>query len=348
MQRYARWRAIAVGLTLLGLFLIGLVESVDNGEANYGYRPDPEGTAKFLLELDKPLFADAAPDVISRVRGVDTFLYRAMRKAHEQRYGFPWQCPRQAIGDCVSFGWAQSIYIAQCIDWEEGELSEPPLLPATESIYGGSRVEARGKDGSGRSPVGGYSDGSYGGAAARWCRDWGVVYREPQDNGVDLSEYSGDRAKTYGAYGNGGRGDAGQLDAIAKEHPCQHVALVKTFAEAAAAIESGYPVAVCSMQGFTSTRDSQGFCSPSGRWAHCMAFISVRYGERPGLLCLNSWGPNAQRGPKFPADQPDGSFWVDKQVADRMLAGGDSFAVGSVSGFRWRDLSHEEWMDETR
>lgn len=348
MQRYARWRAASVAFTLAALFVLGLIGSAGKSDADYGYRPDPEGTARFLRELDKPLFSEAGADAVAGVRGNDTFLYRAMYKSHLERYGSPWVVGRQSIGDCVSFGWAHAIYIAQCVDWEQGELSEPPLMPATESIYGGSRVEARGRDGSGRSPVGGYSDGSYGGAAARWCRDWGVIYREVQATGADLSTYSGDRAKLYGAYGNGGQNDGGKLDEAAKAHPCKHVALVRNFSEAAAAIESGYPVAVCSMQGFSSTRDSQGFCAPSARWAHCMCFVSVRYGERPGLLCLNSWGPNAQRGPKFPDDQPDGSFWVDKAVVDRMLSGGDSFAVGSVSGFRWRDLSHEEWMDEGR
>jgi hypothetical protein len=31
-----------------------------------------------------------------------------------------------------------------------------------------------------------------------------------------------------------------------------------------------------------------------------------------------------------------------------MLRGEDSFAVGSVDGFGWRDLHHGEWMDERR
>ena len=77
-----------------------------------------------------------------------------------------------------------------------------------------------------------------------------------------------------------------------------------------------------------------------------MSFIAVRYGSRPGLLCLNSWGPSWVRGPKWPEDMPEGSFWVDKDTVDAMLRGGDSFAVGSVAGFDWRDLDHGEWMNE--
>lgn len=337
------------GFLLLGLLLAAglLLQGDPGGDSDYGYTPNPEGTAEFLSELDRPLFADAASDAIRRAEGKDTFLYRAAYQAHQDLYGKPWVVGRQQIGDCVSWGWAHAVWMAQCIDWSEGQLPSPPAMPATESIYGGSRVEARGRDGSGKSPVGGWSDGSYGGAAARWCRDWGVIYREPQPTGVDLSAYSGQRAKQWGAYGNGGQSDAGKLDEEAKRHPCKYVALVKSFDEAAAAIESGYPIAVCSMVGFNSTRDSQGFCKRSGSWAHCMCFCSVRY-DRPGLLCLNSWGPSYVGGPKWPEDQPDGSFWVDKDTVDSMLRGGDSFAVGSVDGFAWRDLHHGEWLDETQ
>jgi hypothetical protein len=79
-----------------------------------------------------------------------------------------------------------------------------------------------------------------------------------------------------------------------------------------------------------------------------MVFVAVRY-QRNGspsdaLLCLNSWGPNWITGPKWPADMPDGSFWVERRVVERMLAQEDSFAVGSISGFGWRDLHHGNWL----
>ena len=211
-------------------------------------------------------------------------------------------------------------------------------------MYGGSRVEARGRSGDGSSPVGGWSDGSYGAAAARWVRDWGVVYRE-QVGGHDLLTYSPDRAKQWGAYGNGGKGDGGKLDTIAKKHPAQNVAMVKTFAEAAAAIEAGFPVAVCSMQGFASVRDQHGYAAASGSWAHCMCFVAVRYAKNgspdDALLCLNSWGPRWISGPRWPDDMPEGSFWVRRTIVERMLGSQpDSYAVGSVAGFGWRDLDN--------
>lgn len=341
---------IALGI-LVALAVFVAQEPRDTGD--FGYSPNPKGTAAFLGELDRPFFADAGADAIQKSQRKDTFLYRAAYAAHIERYGTPWVVGRQRIGDCVSWGWAHSAWIAQCVDWQEGVVEEAPLFPATESIYGGSRVEARGRDGTGRSAVGGWSDGSYGGAAARWCRDWGLLFREPQPGGLDLTTYSGDRAKQWGAYGNGGKGDGGKLDERAKLHPCKYVALVKNFQEAAAAIESGYPVAVCSSVGFTSTRNSDGYCRRSGTWMHCMAFIAVRYAENTqygsnGLLCLNSWGPTWVSGPKWPEDMPDGSFWVDEVTVNSMLRGGDSFAIGSVGGLGWRDLNHGEWLDEDR
>ena len=348
-----RWLAVAL---LLGLAAAAIVAGLDRGpgpagwpgDENFGYRPDPQGVERFLAELPQPLFRDAGAETVREAKGVDTFLYRSAVRAHLARYGKPWVCERQGIGDCVSWGWAHGVWIAQAVDWETGRLAEPPSFPSTEAIYGGSRVEARGRSGDGSSPVGGYSDGSYGAAAARFVRDWGVVYREKFDR-YDLSAYSANRAKDWGAYGCGGQGDGGKLDAIAKKHPAAHVALVTTWAEAAAAIEAGFPVPVASMQGFASTTDAQGYAAASGQWAHQMCFVAVRYQKNgspsDALLCLNSWGPKwiTYRG-KFPADQPDGSFWVTRPVVESMLRAKDSFAVGSVAGFGWRDLHNGNWL----
>jgi hypothetical protein len=44
---------------------------------------------------------------------------------------------------------------------------------------------------------------------------------------------------------------------------------------------------------------------------------------------------------------PEGSFWIDAKVIDGMLAGEDSFAVGSIDGFGWRDLHHGNWLSPT-
>lgn len=323
-----------------------------------GYIPNPEGTEKFLQSLEKPTIREAGPELFmpknNPIRGPPpqadadekgVYLWRALQKAHLKTYGREWRCGTQGIGDCVSWGWMHASAIASAIEFTQGKSAEW-YMPATEAIYGGSRVEARGSPGDGSRPYGGYSDGSYGAAAAKWVKErGGILFRLKYDK-FDLTTYSADRAKEWGAYGCGGKGDGEVADKLAAKHPAKSVALVKTFEEAAAAIRSGYPVAVCSSQGFTSRRDDDGFCRGSGSWAHCMCFIAVRF-DRPGLLCLNSWGTNWVTGPKFPADQPDGSFWVEPGTVDRMLSsswGADSFAVSATDGFPYRPLDNGDWV----
>ena len=345
MQRSERALAVAI-LLITAVVMAGYWLPVRSGQENFGYVPDADGVQAFLAELEQPLFRYAGAEAIREAKGVDTFLYRSLDKACVAKYGKPFQVGRQGIGDCVSWGWAHGVWISQSVDWDLGRMPDAPLMPATESIYGGSRVEARGKPEGG----GGWSDGSYGAAAARWCRDWGVIYRQPI-GGHDLTTYDKGRAKDWGNWGNGGQGDKGKLDGIAKRHPAKYVALVKTWKECAAAIESGFPVVVCSMYGFSSRRDAQGYAEPggqrSGTWAHCMCLISVRYQKngspRDAALCLNSWG-KFNDGGKFPADQPDGSFWIESSTVEGMLSGGDSFAVGSIDGFPFRDLHHGGWV----
>lgn len=326
-------------------------------DANFGYTPpSKEARQQMLQEMGVKPLAEEAPLLFesrevenqkpdpthggaSGIRGPPIgddkpiLLYRYLYAVQPG-----WTVGRQGIGDCVSWGYANAVDILLAISKVEGK-SGTWKPAATESIYGGSRVEARGRPEGG----GGWSDGSYGAAAAKWCNQWGIIYREPQPTlGIDLTTYSSSLAKQWGNYGNGGRGDNGRLDAIAKQHPVRRVALCRNFDEAAAAITNGYPVPVCSMQGFASTRDSAGFARASGSWAHCMNFIGVRHGDRPGLLCMNSWGTNWISGPKWPEDQPDGSFWVEKSTVNRMLAGEDSFAISNLDGFKPRQLRHAE------
>lgn len=315
------------------------------GQWWFGYTPNPQATQAFLRTLPRPYLRQAGPDLLRNLTGDQpVLLYKALYEAHAaQSGGGSWRVGQQGIGDCVSWGWAHGADIHLAVKWKLGESSE--WRPAaTEAIYGGSRVEAR--CGNDSACKGGWSDGSYGGAAAKWCKQTGgIIFRQPYEgfDYFDLSTYSSSLAKQWGNYGCGGKGDNGRLDQIAKQHPLD-VALVQSFEEAAAAIASGYPVPVCSGRGFGSQRDQDGFCRPSGSWSHCMCFIGVRF-DRKGLLCLNSWGPSWVNGPKWPQDQPDGSFWVDADVADAMLRGGDSFAVSGYHGFPYRDLKHGEWVN---
>lgn len=320
-------------------------------QTNFGYTPNPAGVKAFLAELgEDAYFAKAAPEAMQKAERIDTFLYRSMDRAHRARYGTPFVVGKQGIGDCVSWGAMHAVYCSESLTWDLGKSPEPPLMPATESIYGGSRVEARNKP----EGAGGWSDGSYGGAAARWLRDWGVIYRQPYDNGIDLTNYSAERAKQWGNWGNGGQGDNGRLDAIAKKTPARYVVAVKTWDECVAALTAGFPVTIASSQGFANRTDESGILSPSGTWYHQMALVAIRFKENapPGVkavdacLVLNSWGTRwLSYAGKYPADQPDGSFWATKDVIQRILSQGDSYAIGDVqTGFKWRDIHHGRWL----
>lgn len=351
MTRRTEWTWSAFVFAVLAAVLGTLVSRyvvriADHVESNFGYRPDPAATARFLSTLDKPNFAQAGRDCLDNVVRKDTFLWRYADEAHRAVYGKPFHVWNQgSAGTCVSFGWGMGSYISQCVDWKTGKLQQPPKLVATEPIYGGSRTAGR------LPPVSfaGWSDGSYGGAAARWCAGLkngtgGILYREKYGN-IDLTTYSIPVSRNWGAYGV-----PADLAKEANKHRAVAVALVDSWDSLVAAINSGYCVPICSNVGFaaTSVRDKDGFLPRGGNWAHCMVIVATRFKEGPGgrdgALVINSWGTSWVSGPKWPSDQPDGSFWASRADIESILRQGDSFAIGGVDGFKFRDLEHREWM----
>lgn len=320
----------------------------------FGYQPNPEGVREFLSELREPMFAQAGADCIAKAKGQDAYLYRYADKAHRAVYGKPFGPWNQGPhGSCVSFGWAIGSYVGQSVDWATGRVADPPKLVATEPIYGGSRTAGR------LPPVtfAGWSDGSYGAAAARWVAGLkngtgGILYREKYGD-TDLSVYSIPLSKQWGAYGV-----PAPLAKEANKHTAKAVALVETWDELAAALESGYCVPICSNIGFANnSRDADGFLPRNSQWSHCMCLVAIKYaansgkhGEPPmkqprdGVCVMNSWGAGWVQGGKHPPDQPDGSFWISRRDAEAILAQSDSFAIGGVGGFTYRDLNHGQWL----
>lgn len=287
-----------------------------------GWVNDPAEVEKVMNRLPYPVFGAAAEEIKGSGKGKTVLLYTAF---YTVLGAFP-KYVAQAIGDCVSHGSRTAIDTLKVIQILKGLRQQWVAETATEPIYGGSRVEI----GGGRIR----GDGSVGAWAAEWISKYGVLSRLVY-GGVDLREYSGDRAKEWGR-----TGCPDELEPIAKEHPVTTTSQVKTYEEARDAICNGYPVIVCSGQGFTMHRDAEGFAKPHGSWGHCQAFIGADDAyKRPGLLCQNSWGPDWIDGPKR-LDQPDGSMWVDADVADRMLAEGDSFAFSGFVGYPSQDLDY--------
>lgn len=281
----------------------------------FGWVPAPREVDRVLADLPIPV---ATREVMSTIRdtgkGKVAPLHLVLAKIRPG--GFP--IHEQEIGDCVSHGWSLAVALLKAVQTQ----AKPERWAgdvATEPIYGGSRVEI----GGGR--IGG--DGSVGAWAAKYVSEYGILLRQKYGS-VDLTKYSGRAAKEWGR-----RGVPDDLEPTAREHPVKTVSLVNTYEDARDAIANGFPVPVCSMQGFEQRRDADGFARPRGQWAHCMCFVASddEY-RRPGLLCQNSWGPNWITGPKR-HDQPDGSFWVDPETVTRMLRERDSFAVSNFVGF---------------
>lgn len=246
-----------------------------------------------------------------------------LHKVYEAVTKKPFPVWTQEIGDCVSFGYALAVNVLMAVQKSINPLETIPADTATEPIYGGSRVEI-GNQGKEYDPT--EEDGSTGIWAAEWIKQYGIILRNKYDQ-IDLSSYSGTKAKVWGW-----QGVPDSLEPIARKHPVKQYALVTTYEEARDAIANGYPVTVCSNQGFLEKRDEEGFAKPYGTWGHCMCFVAVDDAyKRPGLLCCNSWG-NWINGPKR-HDQPNGSFWVDARIVDKMLRERDSYALSNLEGF---------------
>jgi hypothetical protein len=226
--------------------------------------------------------------------------------------------PAQEIGDCVSFGHGHGNDLLQCIEIKLGEALDYRETD-TEFIYAASRMVAG---------ILGRSDGSYGAAAVKAMTTIGMVSREMLgSNGT----YTGGRAKLWGV-----SGPPHDLEVEAAAYKLGAAALVSTWDELVAAISNGYPVTICTDQGFTLTRDADGFCTASGTWGHCMLIAGIRF-DRPGACVLQSWGPEVPAGPTT-LGQPTWSFWAEQPVLQSILSEGDSWALSKAPAFVARVL----------
>jgi hypothetical protein len=287
-----------------------------------GWVPDPAAVEETVKASAIPDFADTPAGKAAQGHA-EAFLWRAVRSvAGLPENSYP-NINQRDVGCCVGCGFKHAVDILLANQILSGQQATWKPVSA-EVIYGGSRVEI----GGGRIR----GDGSVGAWAAKWVSRYGVVPMGKVGT-IDLSTFDPYRARVFGA-----RGVPDDIEAVAKESPVKGAALVRSWTDVKRAIAQGYPVAVCSDQGFTMTRDRDGFARPSGTWYHCMAIIGVRSAPRDGAFVLNSWGDRAHTGPVYPPDQPPAGFWADAQTVDRMVAQGDSYALSDAVGFPARRL----------
>lgn len=285
-----------------------------------GWRKDDKAVEYSMGFLPTPLFRDVWQPTKDTGSGKTVLLYEIIRTVSNN---FPIRT--QEIGDCVGQAAAYAVDAAKSIDIHIHEdFEEWVAETATEDIYAGSRILIGG---------GLNGDGSMGVWAARYCNDYGAVPRGKYGE-IDLSNYSGGRAKSWGD-----DGVPASLLHVAKQHPILTVSRVDTYEQARDLLSNGYAVTIASNQGFRSTRDKEGFAKPKGEWAHAMCLLGVDDSpKRPGVLCVNSWG-YWNDGPKR-LNQPEGSFWIDADVLENnILSAGDSWAYSGYEGFQPRKLN---------
>lgn len=299
----------------------------------FGWKPDYKGIEAVINDPANkhPVFSVAARHVIDTYEKVDTLLYEPLLYCQPN-----YQRGAQAIGSCVA--WGAELACTLLVAKRSFKLKRKSAFTeaATEPIYGGSRVEALGRT------TGGWSDGSYGAAAAAWCQKWGVLFRQDYATGNaehNLSAYDGKKEKNWGNFGCGGQNDKGLLDEAAKNHPVKTISQCNSFEDVAAAIAGAKcPVTNASMYGSSMRRDADGFAPWSTSWAHQMCWIGVRFGKRPGVLNANSWGPRSSSGPHWPASMPANiqgfTWWMDAVDVDKVCRSGDCWAFGDIDGWK--------------
>ena len=302
----------------------------DSAIMTFGWVPDQLAVQAVVGQEQIAAFGDTpAGKSPEPVRGEgEVFQWEAVRKCLQPAQPYP-NVNQRDVGCCVGAGFKHASDALQAIQIVGGKPGE--FRPASvEAIYGGSRVEVGGGRLSG--------DGSVGAWAAKYLKNYGVLpmQRYPLTGSpvvADLTTFSPAKAREWGR-----TGVPNSLEALAREHPVKGIAQVRTWEECRKALTQGYPVTVCSDQGFTMKRDANAFCSPQGSWAHCMCILGVRGGTRPGGFVLNSWGDQAHTGPVYPASMPLAGFWADASVIDRMLSQGDSYALSEAVGFPAKKL----------
>jgi hypothetical protein len=299
-----------------------------------GWRPSKQSKRDFVQTTAKPYFAQAAKNLAGSGEGKKAFLWKLFEKAS----GGPLVPHNQGIGDCVSHGWGLGVDILDGVQVTLGK-GEWQKKCATEIIYAGARVNTAHTD------MRRTNDGMPSSWAATWCRDGGILLRQPYLGKYDFTTYNPKLARDWAhkckkctTWGGGVPDD---LLPLCAKHPVQTVAMVESWPEARDSVYNGYPVAMGSSVGFGSTRDRDGFLSPEGEWYHETLLVGMDDEDgRPGGVIMNSWGDDWVDGPTR-HDQPVGSFWADAKTIDGMLKQGDSQSMSHYVGYPRQDLDYK-------
>lgn len=264
-------------------------------------------------------------------KGKVRLLYRDYEIVHGHAY-----VPREQLNapSCVGHAAAAAVDILAAT--EINLLGHPERAPpgrvAASVIYGLSRQE-----------IGGLGPMAGGGSHCLWAcqalQQYGAVLHANYGLiGYDLRKPSPSQCMRFGA-----KGIPNSLENIAKLHPVYEYVKIEKYTDLRDAIYSGSPVIIGSNVGFggkdNRTRDKDGFLNPPRRrwyrsvWNHAMVVVAIDDKDRKGGLILNSWGDDWISGPKRFGDEPEGSFWADQRMLERIIEADDSYAIRKFKGW---------------
>lgn len=289
-----------------------------------GWVDDQNAVAAVMAELPQPMFGDTE---LSDIKLEDLPKECNLNKFTKKAIGADVLkvMNQGSTGSCVGFGHSRASEMTNIVEIATGDPEEFKWI-SRYIVYGGSRVNVNG----GRSPF--RSDGSVGAWAAKWTTTGGLLDMAKYGQ-YDLSTYSPSTCREWGSMGV-----PEELVKLCNEHKVAAATMVTNVDDARRALANGHAIAVCSNQGFSMRRDSNGVCSPSGSWAHCMAIIGyVFIGNDLYFYIENSWS-DYLKGSPAPALANDGTFLARADIVNRMLGQKDSFAYAGVSGWKRKGI----------
>lgn len=181
----------------------------------------------------------------------------------------------------------------------------------------------------------GRGDGVPDGAIPPMMEKYGCLHRDEAGD-PDMNSGRSDDVATRWGRGKFQPGELDKLTALASDNLVTARVRVRSAQELADGIAAD-GVAICSdAQGFAMTRDSDGFCRPSGTWYHyhVRSGIIVNSRGRKGFTYDQSWGSKQPGGPLLDG-YPSNCFGVDWDVQDRLCRSG---SVDVIFGFDLWDL----------
>ena len=281
-----------------------------------GVYSDPEEREKFLDIMDYTVGMDAAADAGWMDDGKGKLVVPF--KNIEMLFPGAQPGPAQRRGDCVSHSSANAAEITLAADIVSGEPDEE-----TGKIEGAPEISEEGVKQGVLSTEAIYWWRGHGGdgwscahAGRVMCQESGMWLRKDYPEfGFDLTRYS---ARLAGKWGRSEPPES--IKNFGLKHRIRQATELDSFEEVRDFLYEGYGISTCGGEGWSSSRDKNGFSKRRGSWSHAMAFIGAddrdvikeKYGE-PLVLIMNSWGHWNSGGTRIlntTMDIPAGSFWA--------------------------------------